>query len=89
MMLVMEKSPGPEQPINLGSGERYTIKDLINIIIDKSNKKPEIIWDTSKITGDKMRVLNVDRAKSLGFNPKISLENGIDNLIKWYVENEK
>jgi len=89
MMLVMEKSPGPEQPINLGSGERYTIKDLINIIIDKSGKKPEIIWDTSKITGDKMRVLNVDRAKSLGFNPKISLENGIDNLIKWYVENEK
>jgi len=89
MMLVMEKSPGPEQPINLGSGERYTIKDLIDIVIDRSGKKPEIIWDTSKITGDKMRVLNVDRAKSLGFNPKISLENGIDNLIKWYVQNEK
>mgnify|MGYP003113559581 CR=1 FL=1 len=89
MMLVMKKSPGPEKPINLGSGKRYSIKDLIDIIIDRSGKKPEIIWDTSKITGDKVRVLNVDRAKSLGFEPKISLEEGVDDLIKWYIQNEK
>ena len=89
MMLVMEKSPGPNNPINLGSGKRYTIKDLIKIIIDKSGKNPEIIWDTSKITGDKVRVLDVSKAKSLGFEPVISLEDGIENLIEWYINNEK
>ena len=68
---------------------RYTIKNLIQIIIDRSGKTPEIIWDTSKITGDKIRVLNTDRATSLGFKPKISLEEGIDDLIKWYIKNEK
>jgi GDP-L-fucose synthase len=89
MMLVMKKSPGPKYPINLGSGLKYSIKDLIRIIIDKSGKSPKIIWDTSKPTGDKIRVLKTDRAKKIGFIPEISLEDGIEDLIKWYIKFEK
>ena len=33
MVLVMEKSPGPKYPVNLGSGKRYSIKDLVNYAI--------------------------------------------------------
>ena len=33
MMLVMKKSLGPKYPVNLGSGKRYSIKDLVNIIL--------------------------------------------------------
>jgi len=84
MMLVMEKSPGPKYPVNLGSGKRYSIKDLINIILDNVDKKPEIVWDTSKITGDNVRVMNIDRAKSLGFKQTISLEEGVRRTINWY-----
>jgi GDP-L-fucose synthase len=88
MMLVMEKSPGPKYPVNLGSGKRYSIKDLINIILDNVDKKPEIVWDTSKITGDNVRVMNIDRAKSLGFKQTISLEEGVRRTINWY-KNER
>ena len=84
MMLVMEKSPGPKYPVNLGSGKRYSIKDLVNIILDNVDKKPEIVWDTSKITGDNVRVMNIDRAKSLGFKQTISLEEGVRRTINWY-----
>ena len=84
MMLVMKKSPGPEYPVNLGSGKRHSIKDLVNIILDKVDKKPEIVWDTSKITGDNIRVMNIDRAKSLGFKQTISLEEGVRQTINWY-----
>jgi GDP-L-fucose synthase len=88
MMLVMEKSPGPKYPVNLGSGKRYSIKDLINIILDNVDEKPEIVWDTSKITGDNVRVMNIDRAKSLGFKQTISLEEGVRRTINWY-KNER
>jgi GDP-L-fucose synthase len=84
MMLVMEKSPGSKYPVNLGSGKRYSIKDLVNVILDNVDKKPEIVWDTSKITGDNVRVMNIDRAKSLGFKQTISLEEGVRRTINWY-----
>jgi len=84
MMLVMEKSPGSKYTVNLGSGKRYSIKDLVNVILDNVDKKPEIVWDTSKITGDNVRVMNIDRAKSLGFKQTISLEEGVRRTINWY-----
>ena len=67
---------------------RNTTGDLINIILDNVDKKPEIVWDTSKITGDNVRVMNIDRAKSLGFKQTISLEEGVRRTINWY-KNER
>ena len=88
MMLVMKKSLGPKYPVNLGSGKRYSIKDLVNIILSNIDEKPELIWDTSEETGDSVRVMDVSRAKSLGFEQTISLEEGIRKTIDWY-RNEK
>lgn len=88
MMMVMKESPGPLFPVNLGSGVGYSIKELVNIILKNINEKPEIIWDTNKITGDKKRVLDTNRAESLGFKPEIGLEKGIGDLVSWYIENE-
>ena len=53
MMLVMKKSPGPNNPINLGSGSGYTIRKLLKIILSdkRVNYNPIIVWDTSKPSG--------------------------------------
>jgi len=88
MMLVMKKSPGATNPINLGSGSGFSIEELVNMILKNVDKKPRVIWDNTKPSGDKIRVMNVDRAKSLGYNPSISLEQGIKETINWY-RNEK
>ena len=88
MMLVMEKSPGATNPINLGSGGGCSIKELVEVILQNVDKEPRVIWDWTKPSGDKIRVMNVDRAKSLGYNPSISLEQGIKETIDWY-RNEK
>jgi len=87
MMLVIKKSPGPCQPVNLGSGMGYTIKELVNVILRYVEKKPKIVWDTNRITGDKIRVLDTTRAMALGFKPAISLEEGIGDLVGWYTRN--
>tara|TARA_B100001094_G_scaffold68227_1_gene64501 strand:+ start:2021 stop:2938 length:918 start_codon:yes stop_codon:yes gene_type:complete len=88
MMLVMKKSPGATNPINLGSGSGFSIEELVNMILKNVDKKPRVIWDNTKPSGDKIRVMNVDKAKSLGYNPSISLEQGIKETIDWY-RNEK
>lgn len=87
MMLTMES--GATEPINLGSGEGVSIKKIVEIIIGNMKIKPEVIWDISKPSGDKKRLLDISRAKTLlGFEPKISIEEGIKEAMDWYAENK-
>ncbi len=86
MLLAAEKNI-PE-PINLGSGTGITIKQIVDIIVSNLDVKPEVIWDTSKPSGDKKRVLDVTRARSYGFTPSVSLEEGIRGVMEWYKNNK-
>ena len=88
MIIIMKKSPGATNPINLGSGIRCSIKNLVNLILSNIQVKPEINWDISKLSGDKVRVMNIEKAKLLGYKPSINLEEGIKETIQWYM-NEK
>jgi GDP-L-fucose synthase len=87
MIIAMENSPGPLRPINLGSGTGHSIKQLVEIILSNIDNPPDVFWDKDKITGDKMRILNIERAKDMGFAPTISIEDGIKEVIEWYKEN--
>jgi len=84
----MEKYDG-EEHINVGTGEDVTIKELAETIVDVVGYKNEYEWDTSKPNGTPRKVLNVDKIKSLGWEPKISLRDGIESTYKWYKENIK
>ncbi len=86
MMVVVEK--GFNKPVNLGSGTGYTIREIVDIIIENLEKKPEIVWDTTKPSGDKKRVMDISRARSLGWEPRISLRDGIREVMQWYKENK-
>ena len=85
-MLLVAQS-GEQQPVNLGSGTGVSIRELVDVIVDNIDPKPEVIWDTSKPTGDKKRVLDVSRARSLGFKPSVTLKQGIHDTLKWYRDN--
>ena len=47
----------------------------------------EILWDFTKPNGTPRKVLNVDKIKSLGWKPKISLREGIKSTYQWYLKN--
>ncbi len=74
------------EPINLGSGDEISIKRIAKAVANEANVK--IKWDTSKPTGDPRRVFDMTRAKSYGFTPTISIEQGIKETIEWYLENK-
>ena len=82
----MEKYEG-EEHINVGTGEDVTIKELAETIVDVVGYKNEYEWDTSKPNGTPRKVLNVDKIKALGWEPKISLREGIETTYEWFKEN--
>ena len=75
-----------EEIINVGTGKDITIKELASTIADVVGFKGEIVWDTSKPNGTPRKVLNVDKIKSLGWEPKVTLKDGIEKTYQLYKE---
>lgn len=86
MLMAVEK--GVTQPVNLGSGIGTSIRELVEIVVENLDKKPKIVWDTSKPSGDNQRVLDMSRAKAMGFEPAISIRDGVRRTIQWYQANK-
>ena len=82
----MQDYDDPE-PINVGTGEDVTINELAETIVDVVGYKNYYEWDTDKPNGTPRKVLNVDKMKSLGWEPKIGLREGIESTYEWYKEN--
>ncbi len=86
MLFALEKGVG--QPINLGSGIGVSIKEIVELIVNNMKIKPKLYWDTSKPSGDKKRLMDISRAKAIGFQPMVSIEDGIKEVMDWYQKNK-
>ena len=75
------------EPVNLGSGTGITIGEVAEIIAKYADRS--IIYDTSKPMGDMKRLMDMSRAKSYGFEPKVSFKEGIERTIKWYLDTKE
>lgn len=75
-------------PINISSGIPISIKELVDKIAEKTNYKGKIIWDHSKPDGQLEKLFDVKKMKTiLKFNPKYSLDDGLNKTIRWFIEN--
>ncbi len=70
--------------INIGSGEDLKIKELASLVREVVGFGGEIIWDASKPDGTPRKLLDVSRIRSLGWQPKIGLREGIKRTYEWY-----
>jgi GDP-L-fucose synthase len=70
--------------LNIGTGEDLTIKELAELVAELAGFNGELAWDSSKPDGTPRKVLDVSKAKALGWSPKISLRDGIASTIAWY-----
>ena len=78
-------------PVNLGTGDRYKMIDVVNMIFKILNWKPDKLeFDTSKPVGALSRALDNERANNLlGWSPKFNLEDGLRKTIDWYKTSHK
>jgi len=85
-VLIASEKYDSSMHLNIGSGEDLSIKELAELVADIAGYKGEIKWDSSKPDGTPRKVLDVTKAKSLGWAPAISLRDGIASAMNWYKE---
>jgi GDP-L-fucose synthase len=73
------------QPVNLGSGQEISIKELVHTISQLTGFTGKLVWDTSKPNGQPRRVLDTSKAeKYFGFRAQTKFEDGLRQTIEWY-----
>jgi GDP-L-fucose synthase len=73
------------EPVNLGTGEEISIRQLAELIAELTGYDGEIVWDRTKPNGQPRRKLDVSRAEDLfGFRAGTPLRDGLERTIAWY-----
>jgi GDP-L-fucose synthase len=86
LVLAAERYDGPD-PVNLGTGEEISIRELAELIAELTAFDGEIEWDTSMPNGQPRRSLDAARARELfGFEARTPLRAGLERTIAWYRE---
>ncbi len=76
-----------EELVNVGVGEDLSIAELARLVADVIGFDGAIVLDPTKPDGTPRKLLDVSRLRTLGWRPRISLEEGIRATYKWFVDN--
>ena len=84
LRLAAERYDG-EEPINLGTGDEPTIRDLAELVAETTRYEGRIVWDTSMPNGQPRRRLDTTRAREfLGWEAQTPLQEGIERTVAWF-----
>lgn len=76
-------------PVNLGSGEEISIRELVTKIADEMGFEGDIEWDTSKPDGQPRRCLDTSRAVAgFGWTASTPFDDGLESTIEWFQKNK-
>jgi GDP-L-fucose synthase len=89
-LLLLEKHPTCD-PVNIGYGQAMTVKQIIKIILRAAgHESAELKFDTTKPSTIPFRMVDTSKAKRIfGFEPRLSLEVGLADTVKWYADSLK
>jgi len=76
------------EPVNIGSGQEISIKDLAELIARLTGFEGKLVWDTTKPNGQPRRGLDTSRAfEYFGWRANVPFEDGLRQTIAWYRQN--
>jgi GDP-L-fucose synthase len=82
--LAAQRYDGAE-PVNLGTGEEISIRELAELVAELTGYEGEIVWDATRPNGQPRRKLDVSRAEELfGFRAHTTLREGLEPTIAWF-----
>ena len=74
------------EPVNLGSGQEISIRELVALIVRLTGYQGRIVWDASRPDGQPRRSLDTSRAmQAFGFQAQTSLIDGLQSTIRDYL----
>ncbi|HEY9617884.1 MAG TPA: GDP-L-fucose synthase [Microcoleaceae cyanobacterium] len=75
-------------PVNLGTGDEISIRDLVLLICELMQFEGEVVWETDQPNGQPRRCLDTARAKAtFGFTAQVGFRQGLQKTIAWYANN--
>lgn len=74
--------------INVGTGVDCTVRELAETVGKVTGFSGKIIWDTSKPDGTLRKLMDVSRLMKLGWSHSYSLEAGLKDAYRWFLENQ-
>lgn len=86
LLLLMERYDEPG-PINVGSGEEISIRELAELIKSVTGYEGRLNFNAEKPDGTPRKLLDSSRLKALGWTSSISLKAGLQDTWQWYLEN--
>ena len=75
------------QIINVGCGDDLTIRELALLVAKVVGVDAELVFDTSKPDGTPRKLLDTSRLRQLGWQPRITLEDGVRDTYQWFLRN--
>nr|GEX21931.1 putative GDP-L-fucose synthase 2 [Tanacetum cinerariifolium] len=75
--------------VNVGSGKEVSIKELAELVKEVVGFQGELVWDSSKPDGTPRKLMDSSMLAKLGWEPKISLRDGLVGTYQWYLNNVK
>ena len=86
-LFLLENYSG-DSHINVGTGVDLSIKELAETIQSIVNPKAVINWDTSKPDGTPRKLLDISRLRALGWEPSVTLSDGLESTYEWFLSTE-
>ncbi len=84
LLAAAERWDGPE-PVNLGTGDEISIRDLAELVAEVTGFEGRITWDTSMPNGQPRRALDASRARELfGWEARTPVREGLEQTVAWY-----
>lgn len=89
-LLLLEKHAMCD-PVNIGYGKTFTIKEIVRIILKAAgHETAKVEFDATKPSTIPVRMVDTTKAKEiLGFEPRLTLEEGLIDTVNWYKESQK
>ena len=76
-----------EQPVNLSSGTRTSVRELAETIAELTGFRGRIVWDTSKPDGQMVKIFDTTRMVGLGLACSTPLREGLARTVRWFATN--
>jgi GDP-L-fucose synthase len=74
------------EPVNLGSGQEVSVRELVELIRNMAQYEGTIVWDRTKPDGQPRRSLDISKARDLlGWQAGTTLRQGLERTMEWYV----
>lgn len=84
-MLVAEQAPLEGEAYNAGDGSAISIADLAKVISAKMDVRPQVTYSGAVAPGvSQAWVADVTRISELGFQPRLSMDEGLDHTVAWF-----